>query len=225
VRTFIVIEGLIGVGKSTLSRLLRDEWGAKLVLEPAADNPFLEPYYQDPARFALPVQFFYLITRWRQQATIRQTDLFESMVVSDYLFAKDRLFAEKTLPPDELALYDQFMGALGGSSPTPDLLVYLEAPTAVLMKRIEKRNAPGEERITTAYLEDLRIRYDRLLAGWDRCPVLRLDNRDMDVIVDPAARRRLLNMIDTILKTGALPNTPGSDSDREVQPSLFGSGG
>ncbi|MEZ4240903.1 MAG: deoxynucleoside kinase [Myxococcota bacterium] len=173
---YLVVEGLIGVGKTTMCRLLERERGAKLVLEPAATNPFLEPFYTDPQRYAFPVQMFYLINRWRQQAEISQGDLFSRLVVSDYLFAKDRLFAEKTLPADELALYDRFAGALGAQIPKPELLVYLEAPLSVVMSRIAQRRAPGEEAITEAYLVDLRERYERLLDAYDDSPVLRLDN-------------------------------------------------
>ena len=221
-RRYIVIEGCIGVGKSTLCRVIRDAWGAHLVMEPDAINPFLESYYLDPDRFAFPVQMFYLITRWRQQQSIRQLDLFHDLVVSDYLWMKDRMFAEKTLPGVELELYDHFATALGETAPVPDLLIYLEAPLDTLMGRIEERGAPGEERIQQDYLVDLLARYDRLLADWDACPVLRINNRDMDYARDPGDRERVLALIQQALD-GRLASTPGSSyEDREVQPSLFG---
>lgn len=222
-RRYVVVEGLIGVGKTTLCRLLEKERNAQLFLEPAATNPFLEPFYSEPERYAFPVQMFYLINRWRQQNRIRQQDLFNELVVSDYLMEKDRLFAEKTLPPDELELYDRFAGALGESTPSPDLLIFLDAPTDVILSRIARRRAPGEEAIQPGYLEDLRDRYHALLADWNRCPVLRLDNRDMNYADDEAAQQRLLSWIDTALEGGRLPpDAPGSMSDREdQQPSLF----
>lgn len=221
VRHFIVIEGLIGVGKSSLSRLLRDAWGAQLVLEPAETNPFLEPYYADPVRFAFPVQMFYLINRWKQQDQIRQGDLFTEIVVSDYLFAKDRLFAEMTLPPTELDLYDRFAGALGEKAPTPDLLVFLDAPTDILLQRIARRHCPGEQAITREYLEDLRVRYRALLADWKDCPIVRVDNRAMNYVDDPRAREGVLNLITAALRGEPVPAAPGSDLDREAQPELF----
>lgn len=220
-RRYIVVEGSIGVGKSTLCRLMRDAWGAHLVMEPDSINPFLEPYYRDPERFAFPVQMFYLITRWRQQQSIRQLDLFHDLVVADYLWLKDRMFAEKTLPPTELELYDHFSSALGETAPVPDLLVYLEAPLPTLMERIHHRGAPGEERIAESYVVDLLERYERLLASWDRSPILRIDNRDMDYSRDPAGRDRVLTLIQRAL-AGHAETPPGSGSpDREGQPGLF----
>jgi len=189
-------------------------------MEPAATNPFLEPFYQDPQRYAFPVQMFYLMTRWRQQQAIRQEDLFQSLLVSDYLFDKDRLFAEKTLHGQELELYDEFAEALGHAVPAPDLVVHLTAPTPVLMKRIARRRAPGEELIAQEYLVDLAERYDRLFRGWDRCPVLRLDNRDMNYVDDVADKVAVLDLIRSALEH---PENiaPGSDPDREAQPTLF----
>ncbi len=196
---YLVVEGLIGVGKTTLCRLLERARDAELFLEPAATNPFLEPFYADPTRYAFPVQMFYLYHRWKQQTRIRQGDLFNRLVVSDYLFEKDRLFAEKTLSSEELELYDRFAAALGEQAPTPDLVVYLEAPTDVILSRIARRKAPGEEWITAPYLTDLRERYERLWANWDRCPVLRLDNRTLNYADDPDAQQRLLVSIDRLL--------------------------
>ncbi len=221
-RHFIVIEGLIGVGKTTLARLLEREWGAQLVLEPASTNPFLEPFYRDPHRYALPVQVYYLLTRWQQQADIAQGDLFSEVVVSDYLFEKDRLFAEKTLPGEELSIYSRLADALGVHAPTPDLVVFLDAPTEVILKRIEKRSAPGEDVIEAAYLDDLRQRYWRLLDDWTDCPVLRLDNRDMDYAGDPAGQQAVLDTIRSALMSGSPVVSPGSASDREDSPTLFG---
>lgn len=232
-RRFLVVEGLIGAGKTTLCRLLAQSWDARLVLEPAEDNPFLGPFYGDPHRFAFPVQMFYLINRWRQQDQIRQTDMFRELVVSDYLFAKDRLFAEKTLDSLELELYDRFAGALGEIAPKPDLVVYLDVPTDVLMKRIHRRKAVGEEKISAHYLDDLRERYERLWADWRGCPLLRLDNRAIDYADDPAGQARILDVIRDALD-GVRPRKPGANGDagasgspaslveREDQPSLFG---
>jgi deoxyadenosine/deoxycytidine kinase len=221
-RQFIVVEGLIGVGKTSLCKLLASEWDGRLVLEPSETNPFLEPFYEDPERFGLPVQMYYLVTRWKQQAAIRQEELFSKLVVSDYLWEKDRLFAEKTLEGIELELYEQFARALGQRAPRPDLLIFLDAPTDVILKRIAQRSAPGEHLIRAPYLIDLRERYKRLLADWDACPILKLDNADMDYLSNPTVRRDLLARIASALNGGPSGPAPGSVPDREVQPSLFG---
>ena len=220
---YLVIEGLMGAGKTTLCRLLAETWGARLVLEPADTNPFLASYYSDPVRYALPAQLFYLVTRWRQQNEIAQGDLFSDVVVADYLFAKDRLFAEQTLPPLELELYDRLAGALGESVPYPDLIVWLDSPTQVLLRRIAERRSPGEDAISARYVDDLRSRYERLWSKWTGCPILRLDNRDMDYRSDPVARGAVLDRIEAALSGKGL-ESPGSVVDREEQPSLFGPG-
>jgi deoxyguanosine kinase len=219
-RRYVVIEGPIGVGKTTLCRLLHEDRGAELVLEPHEDNPFLEAFYRDPARYALPVQMYFLLTRWKQIDRIRQLGLFHDWVVSDYLFEKDRLFAEKTLSSDEMELYDRFAASLGRDMPTPDLVVVLEAPIPVLLSRIRRRGVAGEDRITTKYLEDLLERYDRQWRAWTRCPVLRVDNTALDYGRDPAARAEILAQIDAAIAAGRAAADVAAGDDA-AQPSLF----
>lgn len=161
---------------------------------------------------------FYLFERWKQQAGIRQEDLFDRLVVSDYLYLKDRLFAEKTLNEEELELYNRFSAALGESTPTPDAIIMLTAPIKTLIKRIARRQAPGEEVIKSAYLEDLRDRYDKLWASWTACPVIYLDNTELNYVDDPAARRQI---IDKVMRVLSGDESPGSDPDREEQIALF----
>lgn len=220
-RRFIVIEGLIGVGKTTLCRLLEQKHSAELFLEPHADNPFLEPFYNDQKRYALPVQMYYLLTRFKQQDSIRQMSLFHEWIVSDYLFQKDRLFAEKTLAPDELELYDRFVGTLGPVIPTPDLVIHLSSPIDALLARIRKRGVAGEEHITRAYLEDLKARYDAMFSNWTACPVLHIDNSALEYHADPAAQKQVLALIEEALGGDRRASAPGSE-DREAQPELFG---
>ncbi|MBT3219715.1 MAG: deoxynucleoside kinase [Proteobacteria bacterium] len=223
---YVVIEGLIGVGKTTLARLVASHLDGRLSLEPNERNPFLEPFYRNPDRYAFPVQMFYLATRWRQQELIKQGDLFNDTIVSDYVFAKDRIFAEKTLNSLELDLYDRFAGALCDKAPTPDLVVFLRAPVDVLMQRIAERQAPGECAITVEYLVDLERRYELLFADWDACPLLVIDNRDMDYRGDSKARKTVLERIQAALSgRHTTTKAPGSIADREAQPELFGVGG
>lgn len=219
-RRYVVIEGLIGAGKTTLCRLLERERDAQLVLEPHEDNPFLEAFYNDPTRYALPVQMYFQLTRWRQLDKIRQLSFFHEWVVSDYCFEKDRLFAVKTLADEELELYDRFAMTLGKEIPTPDLIIALEAPIPVLLERIRNRGVAGEERINKGYLEDLKERYDDLWANWTRCPVLYIDNASLNYEADPSAQVEVMRRIDDALN-GNVP-APGSLADREDQPKLFG---
>ncbi len=214
-RRFVVVEGLIGVGKTTLCRRLAQARSAELVLEPHEDNPFLEAFYRDPVRYALPVQMYFLLTRFRQQDTVRQHSLFAEWVVSDYLFEKDRLFAEKTLAPAELELYDRLAASLGALVPTPDLVVALDAPVSLLLARVKERGIAGEEHIDRRYLDDLARRYDRLWSGWNRCPVVRIDSAAIDTRT-PEGLQHILDRID-----GALAGPTSSERGSALQPDLF----
>ncbi len=221
---FLVIEGLIGVGKTTLCRLIQREWNARLVLEPWAENPFLASFYEDPQRFAFPAQMFYLANRFGQQQAISQLDLFHDFVVADYLFEKDRLFAEETLAGHEMELYDRFAGLLRDNIPSPDLVVFLDAPTDVIVKRISKRAIDSEQGIGAEYLDALRARYYALWERYDRAPVKIVQTQDIDYVSDKEDQKYMLGMIRAWLQ-GTDPATPASaSSEREVQPSLFGGG-
>ncbi len=223
---FLVIEGLIGVGKTTLCRALRDDMRAHLVLEPADDNPFLKEFYADSERFAFPAQMFYLATRYAQQQTLRQGQLFSELIVSDYLFEKDRLFAEKTLEGDELALYDRFAGLLGTQLVRPDLVLFLDAPTEVILSRIMRRGISAEDVIQGSYLDDLRERYFSLWQNYNEAPVHYLETTNLDYVNDMDARAAVLGMIQDWLTGKGAPGVPASTLfEREIQPTLFGTEG
>lgn len=207
-RGLIVIEGLIGVGKTTLCRLLEQEWAARLVLEPAEDNPFLAEFYADPQRFAFPAQMFYLANRYAQQLQARQTSLFHPLTVCDYLMAKDGIFAEMTLHGDELTLYRRFAGLLGEEPLRPDFVVFLDSETEVIRERIARRGISAEQVIPAAYLDDLRERYTRLWETWDLCPVHVLHTDEIDYVGDPAARAHVLAMIAGWLEGKPVPGSP-----------------
>lgn len=217
----VVIEGLIGVGKTTLCRILEREWGARLVLEPADDNPFLAQFYGDPERFALPAQLFYLASRYQQQQSIRQADLFAPFTIADYLYAKDRLFAEMTLGGHELALYNTFAGLLPEPPPRPDLVVFLDADTDVIRSRIARRGIPAEQIIPARYLDELRDRYYRLWDSYADAPVHVVRTDRVDYVNNPADRAWVLEMIWGWLAGQPVANAP--PRYRSVaQPSLFG---
>ena len=136
---YIAIEGPIGVGKTSLAELLSKELGARLVLEDFEDNPFLPDFYNDPERFGFQTQLFFLLQRYRQQQDLRQVDLFQKLLITDYMFIKDRLFASLNLDDKEMHLYDTVASLLERNIIKPDLVIYLQADTDVLMKNIEKR--------------------------------------------------------------------------------------
>lgn len=205
---YIVIEGLIGVGKTSLCRLLEREMDARLVLEPVEDNPFLAAFYADQERFAFPTQMFYFATRYAQQMDLHQPELFKRLIVSDYLYAKDRLFAELTLSEAELQLYDRFASLLSGSITTPDFVLFLDAPTRVIQQRIQRRAIESEQRIPASYLEALRQRYYALWDRYDRSPVYVLDTTQIDYISDPAGKAWILDMIRGLLDGRPIPGTP-----------------
>ncbi|MFM1886455.1 MAG: hypothetical protein RL026_1612 [Pseudomonadota bacterium] len=195
---FIVVEGPIGVGKTSLARRLAASLGAETVLEHAAGNPFLERFYRNPRLGALPAQLYFLFQRAEQQAALRQADLFAPVRVADYLIAKDRLFAGLTLDADELALYDQVYAKLSVEAPQPDLVVYLQAPVGVLLDRIARRGIAYEALIDNAYLERLNQAYSRFFHEYSASPLLIVNAAAIDPVHNEADYEELLG---TILRT------------------------
>lgn len=216
----VVIEGLIGVGKTTLCRILERTWGARLVLEPADHNPFLARFYSDPERFALPAQMFYLATRYTQQVGLRQGELFSPLVVADYLYEKDRLFAEMTLRGDELALYRQFADLLPERPPRPDFVLFLDADTEIIRSRIGRRGIPAEQVIPASYLDDLRARYLDLWSRYTEAPVYVLRTDAIDYVGDDEKRLAVLDMIRGWLEGTPVPGAPRPYG--QSAPTLFG---
>ena len=219
---FIVIEGLIGVGKTSLCRILQREWNVKLVLEPCEDNPFLASFYADRKRFAFPAQMFYLASRYAQQMGLKQGELFDDLIVSDYLYEKDRLFAEETLGGEELTLYSRFANLLRGSMTQPDFVVFLEAPTDVILSRIEKRGIVGEDNIDAHYLDSLRERYYDMWNGFDGSPVYVIPTTELNYTASAADRTFILNLIEGWLSGVPAPTAPSPYRNQwQSQPTLF----
>lgn len=216
----VVIEGLIGVGKTTLCRLLQHEWKARLVLEPADDNPFLAQFYADPVHFAFPAQMFYLATRFAQQRVVRQGDLFAPIVVSDYLFAKDRIFAEKTLAGHELALYERIAGLLDEQPVHPDFVVFLDARTDTILRRIGRRSIDAEQAIPATYLDDLRERYYALWDRYPHAPVYVVHTDELDYVDDPDGQARMVAMVRGWVDGLPVPGAPERYGTKG-QPRLF----
>ncbi|VAW50187.1 Deoxyadenosine kinase @ Deoxyguanosine kinase [hydrothermal vent metagenome] len=177
---FIVIEGPIGVGKTTLANKLALSFGSDLLLEGAVENPFLEKFYEDPNAAALPTQLFFLLQRARQLKAMKQEDMFNPVRVADFLIEKDRLFAELTLDNDELDLYEQVYANLTIDIHSPDLVVYLQAPVEVLLERIKKRGLKHERFIEAAYLQRLSESYIRFFYQYNNAPLLIVNAADID---------------------------------------------
>ncbi|UCG96212.1 MAG: deoxynucleoside kinase [Burkholderiales bacterium] len=168
----IVVEGPIGVGKTSLARRLGAATGAHLLLEQPQANPFLERFYQEPGRHALATQMFFLFQRIQQLAELRQLDLFRTHVVGDFLLEKDRLFARLTLADDELKLYEQLYAQLAPRAPAPDLVIYLQAPAETLSERVARRGIAAEAGITAEYLRRVADSYAEFFHHFDAAPLL-----------------------------------------------------
>ena len=189
---YIVVEGPIGVGKTSLARRLAETYGATLILEQAAENPFLERFYRNPRAAAFPAQLFFLFQRTQQLQGLNQSDLFSQMLVADYLMAKDRLFARITLDEAEFALYEQVHTKLGGLTPKPDLVIYLQAPVDVLLARIARRGIAFEQQIERTYLTRLNEAYSRFFHEYEETPLLIVNAASMDPIGNQADYADLL---------------------------------
>jgi deoxyguanosine kinase len=204
---FIVLEGPIGVGKSTLARRLCASLDAEPVLEQAAENPFLERFYRNPRDGALPAQLYFLFQRAQQLAALNQQDMFAPLRVADYLLEKDRLFARVTLDDAEFGLYEQVYAKLDVQAPKPDLVVYLQAPVDVLLERIAKRGIRYEQQIERAYLERLNEAYARFFHEYEAAPLLIVNAASIDPINNQADYDELLAAIQR-MKRGRLYYNP-----------------
>lgn len=182
---YIAIEGPIGVGKTSLTNMLAEEFKAKLVLEVPEENPFLEPFYRDPERYAFQVQTFFLLSRFKQQHELAQLDLFAQNIVSDYLFAKDKIFAYLNLSGQELGLYEQIFGLLNARLPPPDLVVFLQARTDVLVGRIKKRAKQYERNLSQDYLERVVEAYNEFFFHYNETPLLVVNTSEIDFVRQP----------------------------------------
>ena len=195
VPNYIAVEGPIGVGKTTLARRLADTFHRPLVLEPAMENPFLDRFYREGRRYALPTQLFFLLHRANQIAGLARDDLLGPILVTDFLMEKDRLFAETTLDENELDLYTQIHRSLELRPPTPNLVIYLQAPVAVLLDRIRRRGIGYEQRIDSEYVTLLSDAYTEFFHGYNDAPLLIINAAEIDFAENEAHYRALVEEI------------------------------
>jgi len=179
---YLVVEGPIGAGKTSLARRLGARMGAELLLEQPAENPFLARFYQDMPRYALPTQLFFLFQRAKQVEPLAQTDMFRRPTVSDFLLDKDPLFARITLSSDEFALYQRIYDAMRPHAPVPDLVVYLQAQPSILVERVKRRAALFERGISDDYLAMLAESYARFFYHYDASPVLIVNSENLNFV-------------------------------------------
>ncbi|GGL92410.1 deoxyguanosine kinase [Deinococcus aerolatus] len=198
---YLVIEGPIGVGKTSLSRRLSARYGAELNLEVVEENPFLARFYEQPDAYAFQVQVFFLLSRFKQLSALAQPGLFSGNVVSDYLFAKDFIFAAMNLKDAEFALYEDLYSHLSPRLPTPDLVVYLRADTDELLRRIARRGRSFEQDMQAAYLAELTARYDEYFRSYAH-PLLTVQAGDIDFVGNPEHEELILARVHEALTAG-----------------------
>ncbi|MEL7832633.1 deoxynucleoside kinase [Fodinibius sp. Rm-B-1B1-1] len=179
---FIAIEGVIGVGKTSLAKLLTERHNARLVLEQFEENPFLPKFYKDRERYAFPTQMSFLASRFQQQQEMLSKDLFQQMTISDYIFEKDRIFARLNLEDDELALYDNIFKIMSSISAQPDLVIYLQSNVDRLMKNIQERDRDYERDISRSYLEELSDAYNHFFHHYNKSPLMIINTSEIDFV-------------------------------------------
>lgn len=192
---YIAVEGPIGVGKTSLAKRLAQTFNYDVVLEKPEENPFLERFYRNPRQHALATQLFFLFQRARQLEELKQDDLFNPVRVADFLIDKDPLFARMNLDKDEFELYQKVYQHLTPDAPVPDLVIYLQAPTHVLLSRIQKRGIPSEQAIEAEYLDRLNASYTEFFHYYSRSPLLIVNSTDIDLVNHDGDYQQLVDRI------------------------------
>jgi len=206
---YIVIDGPIGVGKTSLATLLAPELNARIIFERAEENPFLTDFYKDPVRFRFQTQIFFLMSRYAQQEEFSQHDLFNQVTISDYLFAKDRIFAYLNLNDNELALYDQIFKMLEPKIVKPDLVIFLQADTETILRRIKQRGRPFEKDVSRDYIEAVNEAYSHYFFRYNDTPLLVINTSDIDFVHNPEDLDDLIRQI-LSMRQGTLYYVPKS---------------
>ncbi len=209
---YVAIEGVIGVGKTTLTRIAQTQFNAQVLLEVFEENPFLASFYQDRKRYGFQTQIFFLLSRYQQQHEAVPAALARGNLISDYTFDKNQIFARLNIQGDELTMYERVHSIIATQIPTPDLVVYLRAATDVLMERIALRDRAYERAMERNYIAELGVAYDEFFAHYTLAPVLTIDTSELDVVHRTEDLNAVLNRVRAKLELGA------------YQRSLFGNG-
>ena len=192
---YLAVEGPIGVGKTSLVKLLGKKLGAKMVLEDYENNPFLEDFYNEPERFAFQTQLFFLMNRYRQQQDLRQVDIFHNLLITDYMFVKDRLFASLNLDDKELSLYDTVANLLEKNVLKPDMVIYLQADTQTLMRNISQRGRDFETNMSFEYLDALGQVYAEYFFKYQETPLIIINTNNIDFVHNNADLEEVIKYI------------------------------
>ena len=192
---YIAVEGPIGVGKTSLANLISKELGARLVLEQFEENPFLPEFYKDPERYSFQTQLFFLLQRYRQQQELKQVDMFQNLLITDYLFVKDRLFASLNLNEKEMHLYDTVANLLEKNIIRPDLVIYLQADTDTLMNNIARRGREMEEDISKDYIDALGQVYTEYFFRYQDSPLVSINTSNIDFVHNENDLKEIINFI------------------------------
>jgi deoxyadenosine/deoxycytidine kinase len=195
---YIAIEGPIGVGKSSLAKILAQKYASRLVKEEVEGNPFLERFYENPRKFAFQTQLFFLLSRYRQQRELAQGDLFEAGLVCDYTLAKDKIFALINLEDDEISLYESIYKLLVSTLPKPDLVIYLQARPEVLLSRVRKRGIAYERNISLDYLRTLSDAYNEYFFHYNETPLLVVNTSEIDFVESPRDLEHLVREVKSV---------------------------
>jgi deoxyadenosine/deoxycytidine kinase len=191
----VAIEGTIGVGKTSLAKLISERLGAKLVLEEFQDNPFLADFYEDPERHAFQTQLWFLLQRFQQQQDLRQIDMFQNLVITDYMFVKDRLFASLNLNEKEMTLYDSVANMMEKNVIGPDLVIFLQADTETLMRNISRRGRDFEKNMSEDYIDALNQVYNEYFFRYQDTPLVIINTNNIDFVNNKGDLDEVINYI------------------------------